>query len=272
MTSGLDQWLLDDTDVSLLKEKSGVFSPIDLLISYVEQFVWGVNRFIQIMGSIRVFQINPSKSRELGVPTPRPELDRFGSNLPAVVDRMRKDWPNEWAAVMETMQAILPDLSSIEVSYVATSRQLALFFKEAGFGRPWNVAEVSDGTIQTLALLVAIFNPGPLALVLEEPENSVHPWIIRHIMEACRQASANKQIILTTHSPIVINRVPPEDVWVIWRENGESHLKELTQLDQKFRTLWEAGTVSTIEYVDSGALPQAVPPAPSDSQVLDEVS
>lgn len=269
----LDEWLLDKRSLSFLRESRRAFSPTDLFITYIGSFITGVRRFIRALGSIRVFQISPSKSRELGVPTPGPELDRFGSNLPAVIDRLQKDKTSltEWAAIMETMRAILPDLSNIEVRY-SSSRQLSLFFKESGFGRPWNVAEISDGTIQTLALLVAIFKPGPLALVLEEPENSVHPWIIRHIVDACRQASANKQIILTTHSPIVINSVTPEEVWVIWRENGGSRLNRLPQLDPEFRTLWEAGAVPTFDYIDSGALLQAIPPAPTTSNSLDDIA
>jgi predicted ATPase len=247
------------------------YSPTDLIIPFPGFYWLDMNTLVDAVGSTRVFQISPGKSREAGVPTPHAELDRYGGNLPAVVDAMQKTRPKEWGLVMEVMRGILPDLHDIEVSYT-TSHRLGLFFREKGFGRPWGVEEVSDGTIQTLALLVAIFDPSSTVLVLEEPENSVHPWIIRHIMDACRQASSKKQIILTTHSPMVINSVRPEEVWVIWRESGESHLKKLTQLDQDVATLWETGMVSTFDYLNTGALLQAIPPAPSDSFMLDEVS
>ncbi len=130
-------------------------------------------------------------------------------------------------------------------------------------GKPWSVDEISDGTIQTLALLVAIFDPASEALVIEEPENSVHPWIIRHIIEACRAASKNKQIIITTHSPIVINSVKPEELWVLWRSNGETRLAQFSELDNDFLTMWQGGAISTFDYLDSGALYEAIPPAPS---------
>jgi len=100
-------------------------------------------------------------------------------------------------------------------------------------------------------------------LVIEEPENSVHPWIVRHILDACREASTSKQIILTTHSPIIINAVRPEEVWVIWRAKGESQLAPLTWLDPEFLGMWEDGAIPTFDYIDSGALPHAIPPEPS---------
>lgn len=217
--------------------------------------------FSRAVERIKVFQISPTKSREFGVPTPTPEMDRFGENLPAVIDLMRKQNKEEWGSVMEAMRNVLPDLKSIDVDYTS-SRTLGLFFNEEGIGRPWNVAEVSDGTIQTLALLVAIFDPHSSAIVLEEPENSVHPWIIRNILKACHEAAKRKQIIITTHSPIVINSVKPKDVWVIWRAKGESYLSNLAVLDPDFLSLWEGGEIPTFDYIDSGALPKAIPPAP----------
>ncbi|HEY0735330.1 MAG TPA: AAA family ATPase [Herpetosiphonaceae bacterium] len=241
--------------------------PTELLISSVGGFVPLISMFQRVMGSIRVFQISPAQSRVFGIPTPTAELERQGKNLPAVIDLLQKQHPEAWQLVMQAMRAILPDLKSINVDYTPT-KTLGLFFDEEGFGRPWGVDEVSDGTLQTLAILVAIFNPSSSVLVIEEPENSVHPWILRHILDACREASKNKQIILTTHSPIIMNAVNPEEVWVIWRSKGESQLAPLTEIDPEFLAMWQHGDVSTFDYIDSGALPHAIPPEPS--LVLDQ--
>lgn len=249
----------------LIKETQ--FLPTGLLIGLTTGLVPITFMFRQSMGSIRVFQINPAQSRVFGVPTPTVELDRSGANLPAVIDVMQKRHPEEWQFVMQAMRAVLPDLKNINVDYTS-AKTLGLFFEEEGVGRPWSVEEVSDGTLQTLTILVAIFNPASTALVIEEPENSVHPWTIRHILDACREASKNKQIILTTHSPIIINAVNPEEVWVIWRSKGESQLAPLGSLDPEFLTMWQDGDIPTFEYIDSGALPHAIPPEPS--LVLDQ--
>ncbi len=101
-------------------------------------------------------------------------------------------------------------------------------------------------------------------LVLEEMENSIHPWIIRRVLDACREASKEKRIVLTTHSPILMNSVSPDEVWVIYRENGASHIRPLTELEPDMLTMWSGGQVSNFDYIDSGALLQAVPPGPLD--------
>ena len=69
------------------------------------------------------------------------------------------------------MCQLLPGLEKIDVDYTHY-RTLGVYFHERSVGRPWTVAEVSDGTIHSLALLVALFDPRSTMLMLEEPENS----------------------------------------------------------------------------------------------------
>lgn len=264
-----DERFLSLADLHYFRDRRQLLPKTDLLISFVGRFIPGIYAFLRALEGIRVFQITPTKSREFGVPTPSPELDRSGANLPAVIDLMQKKHRAQWRRVVQAMRNVLPDLQAIDVDYTS-GRTLGLFFREVGAGRAWSVDEVSDGTLQTLALLVAIFNPASTALVLEEPENSVHPWIIRHVLDACREASARKQIVITTHSPIVINAVRPDQVWVIWRSLGESHIARLTDVDMEFMPMWEHGEIPTFDYIDAGALPQALPPAPSEHDSEEE--
>jgi predicted ATPase len=253
----------DLADINYVMERPQPLPPTELFISSVGRFTAVLWAWTQAITGVRVFQISPSKSREFGVPTPRPELGGEGDNLPAVVDLLRKSNKDEWKQVMQAMRHILPGLKNIIVDYTS-SRTLGLSFEEENYGRPWSMGEVSDGTIHTLALLVAIFDSRYTALVLEEPENSVHPWIIRHIIDACRDASVRKQVIITTHSPIVMDAVKPEELWVMWRSDGESRLERVTQLESKFQKLWADGDVATFDLLDSGMIPQALPP------ILDE--
>lgn len=255
-------YLLDFEDLRYFAGRERLLAPTELFALSVGRVSPALDLVARSIGQIRVFQLSANKAREFGVPTPEAELDRYGSNLPAVIDLMKKSSPSAWKGVMRVMRSILPSLQSIDVDYTS-SRTLGLFFLEDGFGRSWSAGEVSDGTIQTLALVVAIFDPRSTALVIEEPENSVHPWIARHIIDACREVASERQVIVTTHSPIVMNAVKPEEVWVMWRERGSSHITALVDLDPGFLELWQQGEVPTFEYVDSGALPKALPPAPT---------
>jgi predicted ATPase len=212
----------------------------------------------RMLKTVKVFQLAPWKCREGGVPTPRPELDRFGGNLPAVVEYLKRNHPTEYALFLETATQVVPSIEDITTGFTHT-KTLSLFIKESHFDRPWPAEDVSDGTIQTLGLLVAIFDPRTELAVIEEPENSVHPWAIRNLVQAARTAAEKKQIFFTTHSPILIDRLKPEELWVVQRPRGETEIDPVLKLDPSLASSWGQGKFTLSEYLDSGALPGAVP-------------
>lgn len=213
---------------------------------------------VQSMAQIGVFQFSPTRARQETAPSPRPQLERYGSNLPTTVDLLQRQYPEIWDEILTSMRRIVPNVDQIEVDYTS-SKLLGLLFRENGMKRPWTSHEVSDGTIQTLALLTAIFEPRSKFLLLEEPENSVHPWIIRNLVAACRAVEKRKQIMLTTHSPVLIDAVKPSDVWLVWRDDDGSHLERLVELEPSIEQSWMDGTASISEYLDSGAFSGYVP-------------
>jgi len=217
-----------------------------------------VGLFTNWLTHIAAVQVSPDASRHPGVPTPNPTLSVRGENLPAVIDWLQGKHPDAWRAVSTAMREIVPELEDITVSYLHT-RTLGLFFKEQGVGRPWSTEEVSDGTIRSLAMLVACFDPRITVLVLEEPENSLHPWIIKAVIEQVRKLAKQKMVIVTTHSPVVLNAVHPTDVWVIYKSKGETNLQPIAQFDPQLISDWEQGRYRLFDYLESGAIVEAVP-------------
>lgn len=213
------------------------------------------------LGSIRVFQLSPTQCRQAGVPTPQPELERSGVNLPAVIEFIRAHRPQQYQSLLATLKRVMPTLEDLDVS-LTPNKTLGLSFKENGFGRPWTSEDISDGTIRALALLAALFDPGVEVVVIEEPENSLHPWAIRQFVDACRVASQTKQVILTTHSPVLINHLTPSEAWIVQRPEAETRIDPLVSLDPEVEAKWEKGEYTLAEYLDSGAIPAAVPSEP----------
>jgi predicted ATPase len=220
-------------------------------------------RFFNIAGvivdhiaNIRVFQLSPQLSRTSGVPTPNAELDRFGQNLPGAADHLKKASPKAWSEVREAMQYLVPGLEDIVIR-PTEDRRLAVLFRESGVGRPWHSSEVSDGTIQAFALLVALYDPRASMLVIEEPENAVHPWILRFLLQITLRA--DRQVLLTTHSPVVIDYVSAETVKLMWMVEGRSQLARFIDLDTDLRPGLLDGSISLYELYASGYFPQSVP-------------
>lgn len=68
---------------------------------------------------------------------------------------------------------------------------------------------LSDGTLRVLAILTALYvGPPPALLCVEEPENSLHPSVIDNLLTEFRDAAERgTQVIITSHSPYLLNRL-----------------------------------------------------------------
>jgi predicted ATPase len=209
------------------------------------------------VAGVRILQPVPHLCRQPGVPGPNVLLGRYGENLPAAADHVRTVAPDAWTSTQEVMSTMMPGLLRIEI--ISTEdRMLALRFHERGVSRAWTAGEVSDGTIQALALVLALFDARIPLLGIEEPENSLHPWILREIVKLCTR-QPGKQVVMTTHSPVLLDYAPAESVHLMWREGGQSKIGRMLDLDEDVRKVWESGETSLFELYDSGGIPQAAP-------------
>lgn len=216
-----------------------------------------VNAFSEGLAQTRVYQVTPLQSRGSGVATPVADLERHGENLPTMVSAMKKNEKRAWSSVLAAMRRIIPGLETVDVTFTH-DRRLTLEFREKGVGRPWTSEEVSDGTIQSLALFAAVYTSRSHLVVIEEPENSVHPWIVRTFVDICR-GIPRKQLILTTHSPVVLSYLRPDEVAVVTRENGRTKIKPLIELEPDAQKMWESGKGSVFEILDSGLVRESIP-------------
>ena len=95
---------------------------------------------------------------------------------------------------------------------------------------------VSDGHLQLLLLLIALFSEGDneSVLLFDEPETSLHPWAVAVFGEAVKAAAEqwNKQIFLATHSPVLISQFEPQDTLVAEIEDGRARFDRLSDLEE----------------------------------------
>ena len=232
------------------------FPPTRLWSEILGTWVYPLQELTRTVGAIRAYSISPQTARQEGSATPNAELQIDGGNLPAVINYLQTKAKTEWKTILSAMQAVLPGLSEIRVGY-STSRRLWLEFVEAGLGRPWTPLEISDGTLKTLAALVALHDSRSPIVLIEEPENSIHPWMIREFVSACRHSG--KQILLTTHSPVVLEQLEADEVDVVWRRDGVTKIESLASLDPEAARLITQGTSDVARLLDTGWVREAVP-------------
>lgn len=110
-----------------------------------------------------------------------------------------------------------------ELSIKIYGGTVQIFIREEGLIQPIPATRLSDGTLHYLFLLALLLDPTPPPLIcIEEPEIGFHPDILPVIAEMLIEASQRTQLIVTTHSDVLVSAIPPESVLVCERsqENG----------------------------------------------------
>ena len=158
-------------------------------------------------------------------------LSATGDNLPNVIQYLKEQHPQRLEEILKTLSVRIPRLEKVEASIMHDGR-LLLEIKDAPFSHPILAKFASDGTLKLLAYLIVLFDPYPPQLVgIEEPENHLHPRLLLQLAEECRSASANTQLMVTTHSPFFVDSLKPEELWGLYRdEKGFTQAKRTADM------------------------------------------
>lgn len=160
-------------------------------------------------------------------------LEEDASNLGLVLNRLRRD-PDAKRAVLENLREFSGDFDDFDVSIVANTVQV--FLTEGRFTVP--ATRLSDGTLRYLCLLAILCHPQPPPLVcIEEPEMGLHPDILPTIAKLLRAASERTQLIVTTHSDILVDALSDTSEVVVACEKGEGGTT-LRRLDKDQLAPW----------------------------------
>lgn len=233
-------------------------TPSELLSKAVGTFVPAVDTFVKRCGDIRVFEFDPDLSREVSAAKDRPELSRYGERIANVVHTLMSAYPEKWERVQSLMREVVPGL---RIGVVESGSELRLTFDDTDKWS-WDAYQVSDGTIQSLDLLCGLYDPRSPMVVIDEFDQSLHPWIIRRVIDASIEASADKQVLLTTHSPVAISYTPSKYLRIAWRKDRRTHIGKLDDVAGDLQEMWKEGIIDSFQMYDSGEIEETVPRPP----------
>lgn len=181
------------------------------------------------------------------------QIARLAENGGNITTAIRKLSPSELSRVVEAMRRIVPGLEKVTVE--ATSRHLALVFEQLqGRDRRAEFAstEMSDGALRALALMVAAQQmTRDEVLVIEEPEVSLHPGAADIVYDVLHQASVNGAVLLTTHSPELVDRARDDEILVCDYVDGVTRIGPLAE---EQRAIVRDGLFSAAELMRSDEL------------------
>lgn len=170
-----------------------------------------------------------------------------GNNLPSVVKYLssNKKKKNGWERVITTLSNITPYFVNVENKTLRAGKEY-LLFSEIFNGRNIESWESSDGILRALAILLALeTHPSGSTIMIEEPEHGLHPWAIKEIINHMREVIRIRklQIIITTHSPQVLENILPEELFIVERNelDGTSYFKIRDFLPQSDIIMEEIG-------------------------------
>ncbi|GAB4556309.1 MAG: ATP-binding protein [Anaerolineae bacterium] len=147
-----------------------------------------------------------------------------GSNLPFVVHDLSQRSPQRFTDWVAHLRTALPDLKDIQTVERPEDRHRYLeIIYNTGLRAPsWSV---SDGTLRLLALTILSYLPNLEGIFLiEEPENGIHPSAVETVIQSLSSVY-NAQILLATHSPVILSQTRPEQLLCFGRtEEGETDI------------------------------------------------
>jgi predicted ATPase len=154
----------------------------------------------------------------------RPEATLWvsGENLGTVLHEMftRRDSHGSAQMLKDFIRSAYPTFEEItaETTY-GTPPSVLVRVYEKGMLRPMELWDLSDGMLRFLCLGAALLNPLPPPFVaIDEPETGLHPRLMPIIADMIKAASERAQVLVTTHSPDLLNRFDLNDIAVMARD------------------------------------------------------
>jgi predicted ATPase len=241
-------------DEQLEREEQGLESPDILAVKGLGQFerFKAASALRQLLENwvVSDFHINAARGRKdaSGVVE---HLSVSGDNLPLVAQFLYENHRAAFDEILKRMKQRVPGISSVSPE-LTQDGYLILRFQDGSFKTPFLDRYVSDGTIKMFAYLVLLHDPKPHPLLcIEEPENQLYPSLMDDLAEEFRDyARRGGQVMVSTHSPDLLNAVQLEEVYWLTKEDGVSQIRRAKDDEQvkaymdqgdKMGNLWKQG-------------------------------
>jgi predicted ATPase len=170
-----------------------------------------------------------------------------GADLVSCLYTIRETARERFEAIEDALRAAFPAFERLDFPPVAAGRP-TLAWKENGFARAFYGSELSEGTLRFLWLATLLQSPGlPRITLIDEPEVSLHPEMLRLLADLMREASERTQLIVATHSDRFVRFLNPNELIVCdLDETGGMTARRADQLDLDLEAWLEEYTLDQL--------------------------
>lgn len=186
-----------------------------------------------LLSNMGFYNLNPDQIRGLQPADKGDLLARDGHNLPSVLERLGKTGDgNTKRRIEEYLSRIVTGIDAVAQVRVGHMETLEFRQQVKGSDHPWrfNAINMSDGTLRALGILVALFQardePRVSVVGIEEPEAALHPAAAGLLRDALRESSRFVQVIVTSHSPDLLDdpSIEADQVYAVSNSAGTSQV------------------------------------------------
>lgn len=179
---------------------------------------------------------------------PNDFLQEDGKNLALVLNRFQGE-PAVKRRLLDALSKFYEGITDFYVNIEGSTVQLFLLEGD----RVIPATRLSDGTLRYLCLLAILCHPQPLSLIcIEEPELGLHPDILPTVSRLLLEASERSQLIVTTHSDLLVDALTNEwwSIVVCEKRDGQTVMRRLDKEkmaawleDYRLGELWSSGEI-----------------------------
>jgi predicted ATPase len=159
-----------------------------------------------------------------------------GDNVWSVLRNLhdRRSLDDRYDTIVKWMKLAFPTFDGLILEQTGPNTVYASF-QEKGRRSMIRASGVSDGHLQLLLLLTALFSEGrsrSAVLLFDEPEVSLHPWALAVFARAVNEAAEDwaKQTVIATHSPVLLSQFDTTQILAANSADGQSHFRRLSDM------------------------------------------
>lgn len=203
------------------------------------------------LSAMGFYNLNPRLIRDVQKPQDGRLLKPAGENIASVIGYLERSNPDALEIIQQYLHAVAPMVHGVERKSIGPVESLEFRQDMAGSRHPWRfmAQQMSDGTLRALGVLTAIFQGNldyaPTLIGIEEPETALHPAAASALREALIRAAERTQIIVTSHSPDLLDddSLSADSLLSVESQEGETRIAPLDQASREaMRThLFSAG-------------------------------
>lgn len=175
-------------------------------------------------------------------------------NIPRTIFHLKKQFPDKYELLINSFTLLFPQITDIIVEKLERKNIIEanlpndiplridnqlyfLYVIDSNINQPISFESISDGAKRVFLVLTSILLAdinGYAIVAIEEPENSIHPSLLQKYLRVLSQFIVNCKVIVTSHSPYIIQYLEPHNVYVgIPHSNGIAKFSRIRQSAQK---------------------------------------